>query len=102
MYAAGRAETVLNWFDWVDARGAVERHPAVAALAAYVCALTGRAAAADRWADLAERWSGQRRRNDADPVTAMWLTTVRGPTTLVFEEERPVELRHLYLAGDRD
>ena len=32
---------------------------------------------------------------------AEWLTTVRGPTTLVLEEQRPVELRNLYLVGDR-
>jgi ATP-dependent RNA helicase HelY len=32
---------------------------------------------------------------------AEWLTTVRGATALVLEEKRPVELRNLYLAGDR-
>ncbi|HEY8526137.1 MAG TPA: DEAD/DEAH box helicase [Acidimicrobiales bacterium] len=32
---------------------------------------------------------------------AEWLTTVRGPTRLVLEEDRPVELRNLYLVGDR-
>jgi ATP-dependent RNA helicase HelY len=32
---------------------------------------------------------------------AEWLTTVRGHTTLVLEERRPVELRNLYLVGDR-
>jgi ATP-dependent RNA helicase HelY len=32
---------------------------------------------------------------------AEWLTTVRGPTRLVLEEKRPVELRNLYLVGDR-
>jgi ATP-dependent RNA helicase HelY len=32
---------------------------------------------------------------------ADWLTTVRGPTRLVLEERRPVELRNLYLIGDR-
>jgi len=32
---------------------------------------------------------------------ADWLTTVRGDTALVLEEQRPVELRNLYLAGDR-
>jgi ATP-dependent RNA helicase HelY len=32
---------------------------------------------------------------------AEWLTTVRGETRLVLEEERPVELRNLYLVGDR-
>jgi ATP-dependent RNA helicase HelY len=38
--------------------------------------------------------------SNADEV-AEWLRAVRGPTTLVLEEERPVELRHLYLVGDR-
>jgi ATP-dependent RNA helicase HelY len=33
---------------------------------------------------------------------AEWLTTVRGATRLVLEEKRPVELRNLYLVGDRD
>ena len=32
---------------------------------------------------------------------ADWLTTVRGTTRLVLEEDRPVELRNLYLVGDR-
>ena len=32
---------------------------------------------------------------------ADWLTTVRGTTRLVLEERRPVELRNLYLVGDR-
>src|SRR3982751_340566 len=32
---------------------------------------------------------------------ADWLTTVRGETTAVIEERRPVELDHLYLVGDR-
>ncbi|MBO0714270.1 MAG: DEAD/DEAH box helicase, partial [Acidimicrobiales bacterium] len=32
---------------------------------------------------------------------AEWISTVRGHTTAVIEERRPVELRHLYLIGDR-
>ncbi len=32
---------------------------------------------------------------------AEWITTVRGTTRLVLEEKRPVELRNLYLVGDR-
>jgi LuxR family transcriptional regulator, maltose regulon positive regulatory protein len=78
MYAAGRSETLMGWFEWVDGRGAVERHPAIAAQAAYICALTGRPAAADRWADLAERWAGQRSAPDGDGLFAMWLATLRG------------------------
>jgi LuxR family transcriptional regulator, maltose regulon positive regulatory protein len=74
VYASGPSVTVLGWFDWVDARGAVDRHPAIAALAAYVCALTGRPAAADRWLDLAERWVSTAAGAEG---LAMWLTTVR-------------------------
>ncbi len=33
---------------------------------------------------------------------AEWMTTVRGPTAAVIEERRPVELRNLYLVGDRE
>ncbi len=32
---------------------------------------------------------------------ADWITTVRGPTTAVIEERRPVRLENLYLVGDR-
>src|SRR4029079_10837714 len=32
---------------------------------------------------------------------ADWIETVRGSTTAVIEEKRPVELHHLYLVGDR-
>ena len=32
---------------------------------------------------------------------ADWIRTVRGATAAVIEERRPVELRHLYLVGDR-
>src|SRR3954447_2050254 len=76
MYAAGRSATVMGWFDWVDERGAAERHPALTALAAFLCALTGRPAAADRWADLAERLAG-RPPPDDHGLFAMWLTDVR-------------------------
>jgi ATP-dependent RNA helicase HelY len=30
-----------------------------------------------------------------------WISTVRGPTTAVVEQRRPVHLEHLYLVGDR-
>ncbi len=38
--------------------------------------------------------------SNADELAA-WMTTVRGPTTLVVEEQRPVELENLYLVGER-
>jgi LuxR family maltose regulon positive regulatory protein len=76
MYARGRSATAMEWFDWVDERGAAESHPATAAVAAYLCALTGRPAAADRWADLAERWAGRPSARDSAQGFAMWLTTL--------------------------
>jgi LuxR family maltose regulon positive regulatory protein len=76
MYAAGRSDTVLRWFAWVDDRGAAARYPALAAVTAYICALTGRPAAADRWADVAERSAGGLAVEDA--LLTMWLTTLRG------------------------
>jgi ATP-dependent RNA helicase HelY len=33
---------------------------------------------------------------------ADWIQTVRGATTVIIEENRPVELRHLYMVGDRE
>jgi LuxR family maltose regulon positive regulatory protein len=78
MYAAGRADTVMSWLEWLDERGAVERYPAIAAQAAYICALIGRPAAADRWADLAERWAGQVPASHRDRLLLIWLATLRG------------------------
>jgi LuxR family maltose regulon positive regulatory protein len=77
MYATGRSATLMSWFDWVDRRGAVERYPAIAAQAAYMCALTGRPATADRWADLAERWSEPQSLTRADARFSMWQATAR-------------------------
>ena len=35
------------------------------------------------------------------PELAEWISTVRGPTDVVIEERRPVELRNLYCVGDK-
>jgi LuxR family maltose regulon positive regulatory protein len=78
MYAAGRSETLMEWLDWVAERGGVPARPVIAALAAYVCALTGRPAAADRWADLAEHCAGGPGAPGEDRYFAMWLTSLRG------------------------
>jgi LuxR family maltose regulon positive regulatory protein len=77
MYAAGRWTTLLAWFEWLDEEGAVERHPVIAAQAAYMSALTGRPAAADRWWGKAEGRDGRLRTADSDGAFASWLPTVR-------------------------
>ena len=33
---------------------------------------------------------------------AAWVTSVRGQTTAIIHEQRPIELNHLYLVGNRD
>jgi LuxR family maltose regulon positive regulatory protein len=54
-YAAGGLARLMEWFGWFEANRLVERYPAVAVLGAWTNALAGRPAAAERWADAAER-----------------------------------------------
>jgi LuxR family transcriptional regulator, maltose regulon positive regulatory protein len=57
VYRSGRLATVQAWFDWFDDHELVQQYPAVAVLGAWTQALGGHAAAAERWADAAERGS---------------------------------------------
>src|SRR5829696_1514785 len=54
-YAAGRLSDLERWFDWLEAGGLADRHEAIALLGAWVNALAGRPAAAERWTEAAER-----------------------------------------------
>src|SRR5215211_329511 len=54
-YAAGRLGQLRRWFGWFEANRLVGRYPEVAVLGAWVNALAGRPAAAERWAEVAER-----------------------------------------------
>jgi LuxR family maltose regulon positive regulatory protein len=56
-YADGRLAELERWFGWFEARGEVERRAGVATLGAWISALTGHPAAAERWADAARRAS---------------------------------------------
>jgi LuxR family maltose regulon positive regulatory protein len=55
VYRSGRLATVQRWFDWFDDHDRIQQYPAVAMLGAWIKALDGHAAAAERWADAAER-----------------------------------------------
>jgi LuxR family transcriptional regulator, maltose regulon positive regulatory protein len=57
VYRSGRLATVQRWFDWFDDHGLIQQYPTVAMLGAWIQALGGHAAAAERWADAAERES---------------------------------------------
>ncbi len=53
LYATGRVDTLVRWFDWLERDGELERHGELASLGALVCALEGDASGADRLLALA-------------------------------------------------
>jgi LuxR family transcriptional regulator, maltose regulon positive regulatory protein len=54
-YGAGRVDTTRRWFGWFEDQGLLGRYPEVAVVGAWLQALVGQPAAAERWADAAER-----------------------------------------------
>jgi len=53
-YDAGRVDTARRWMAWFEDQKLVEQYPPVAVLGAWLQALEGRPAGAERWADAAE------------------------------------------------
>jgi LuxR family maltose regulon positive regulatory protein len=53
-YAAGRVDTASRWLAWFEDQGLVDQYPPVAVLGAWLQALEGQPAGAERWADAAE------------------------------------------------
>src|SRR4029453_3394428 len=77
VYRSGRLATVQGWFDWFDDHGLVQRYPAVAVLGAWIQALGGHAAAAERWADAAERGSYEGMLPDGSASIEGWWALLR-------------------------
>jgi LuxR family transcriptional regulator, maltose regulon positive regulatory protein len=77
VYRSGRLATVQQWFDWFDDRRLMQQYPAVAMLGAWVQALGGHAAAAERWADAAERGSYQGMLPDGSASIEGWRALLR-------------------------
>ncbi|MFY9929023.1 MAG: LuxR C-terminal-related transcriptional regulator [Streptosporangiaceae bacterium] len=75
-YQRGRVATVERWLGWLEDRAAMESHPAIAVLAALFCALTGKPARAERWADVAERAAAMNL-PDGSPSIEPWLALIR-------------------------
>ena len=98
VYRSGRLATVQAWFDWFDNHDLVEQYPAVAVLGAWVQALGGHAAAAERWADAAERGSYEGVLPDGSASIAGWRALLRaklcrhGVTQMRVDAERALEL----------
>jgi LuxR family transcriptional regulator, maltose regulon positive regulatory protein len=77
VYRSGRLATVQRWFDWFDDHGLIEQYPAVAIIGAWIQALGGHAAAAERWADAAERGSYHGRLPDGSASIDGWRALLR-------------------------
>ena len=73
----GRVATLQRWFRWLEDRGGIEGHPMLAVLAAFVAALTGRPAEAERWADVVDRWQYQDAARPDDPAAEAWAAVLR-------------------------
>jgi LuxR family maltose regulon positive regulatory protein len=76
-YRQGRFATLQRWFRWLDERGGMARHPAVAGQIALIAANTGRPAEAERWADMADRRHYQDAPGAADPGAEAWAAVAR-------------------------
>ena len=76
-YQRGRAATVERWFGWLEDHGAIENHPAVAALAAMIPAMTGKPADTERRAGVAERGATVASQPDGSSSTEPWLALLR-------------------------
>jgi LuxR family maltose regulon positive regulatory protein len=77
VYRSGRLATVQRWFDWFDDHGLIQQYPTVAVIGAWVQALGGHAAAAERWADAAQRGSYQGTLPDGSPSIDGWRALLR-------------------------
>jgi LuxR family transcriptional regulator, maltose regulon positive regulatory protein len=77
VYRSGRLATVQAWLDWFDDHGLVQQYPAVAVLGAWVHALGGHAAAAERWADAAEQGSHEGMLPDGSASIEGWRALLR-------------------------
>jgi LuxR family maltose regulon positive regulatory protein len=79
VYYGGRLATLQRWFGWFEDRRLLEQYPAVAVLGAWLQALGGRAAAAERWADAAETGAHRHRGMLPDGTASIhgWLALLR-------------------------
>jgi LuxR family transcriptional regulator, maltose regulon positive regulatory protein len=75
-YASGRVDTVRRWLGWFEERGLLERHPAVAVQGAWLHALVGQPAEAERWVAAAERSSSVGTLPDGGDIDS-WVALLR-------------------------
>jgi LuxR family maltose regulon positive regulatory protein len=77
LHYAGRIATVERWLGAFDDDRLIARYPAVAVLGAWVHAVRGRAALADRWGDLAGERAGREKLPAGSTTAEPWLAVLR-------------------------
>ena len=76
-YHSGRVATVERWLAWLQERGALERYPSIAVLAALEAAAQGRPVDSDRWATVAEAGRYEGTLPDGSETIESWLALLR-------------------------
>jgi LuxR family transcriptional regulator, maltose regulon positive regulatory protein len=76
-YRQGKTAAVQRWLRWLEERGGTEGHPMVAVMAGFLSAVTGRAAEAERWADVADRWQYGEASGPECPAAEAWAALLR-------------------------
>jgi LuxR family maltose regulon positive regulatory protein len=76
-YRQGLTATRQRWIQWLDDRDGMRGHPLLAVWAAFIAAETGRAAEAERWADVVDRWQYHDLARPDDPAAELWAATLR-------------------------
>jgi LuxR family transcriptional regulator, maltose regulon positive regulatory protein len=76
-YRQGRLPALRRWFDWLEGRGGIERHPMAAVLHALLSAVTGRPAEAERWASAVDHCQNGDVARPGDPAAGAWAALLR-------------------------
>ena len=76
-YRQGRVAAVQRWLRWLEDRGGTQGHPMVAVLVGILSAVTGRAAEAERWADVVDHWQYGEASGPDDPAAEAWAALLR-------------------------
>jgi LuxR family maltose regulon positive regulatory protein len=76
-WSVGRDTEVETWLGWFDDESGPEKYPAIAVLGAWVHALRGRSADAERWLEVAVRSTVDAAQYDGSASIRPWIAVVR-------------------------
>ena len=76
-YRQGKIAGVQRWLRWLEDRGETQGHPMEVVMAGFLSAVTGRAAEAERWAGVADRWQYGRHPGPENPAAEAWAALLR-------------------------